>query len=149
MNRKPWRTREPLAIALLVALLAGCGDGRPKRVPVSGRVLIDGRPLEVGSVCLYPADHRMAMANIQGDGHFMLSTYELGDGCVTGRHPVSVNASKLINQQTMRWFAPKKYAGADTSGLEYEITGPTEDLQIQLTWGGGKPFNERIQGGGD
>lgn len=147
---KSWRNRGPLAFALpLIALVAGCGDGRPTRVPVSGRVLVDGKPLQVGNIRFYPAENRVAMAKIQLDGSFRLSTYDFGDGCVTGRHPVSVNASKLVNSQTMRWYAPKKYAGANTSGLEFDVTGPTDSAEIQLTWDGGKTFDERIVGGGD
>jgi hypothetical protein len=139
-----------MAIALLAnALLAGCGDGRPTRVPVSGRVVIDGKPLNEGNIRFYPAENRVAMAKIQPDGSFKLSTYDFGDGVVTGRHPVSVNASKMVNMQTMRWFAPKKYAGANTSGLEFDVTGPTDAAEIQLSWEGGKPFDERIVGGGD
>jgi hypothetical protein len=133
----------------MCAFATGCSDGRPERVPVKGRVTIDGKPLEAGNVLFYPAENRVAMAKIQPDGTFTLSTYDFGDGCVTGRHPVSVNASKLINQQTMRWFAPKKYAGADTSELEFEVTEPTDAAEIKLSWEGGKPFDERIIGGGD
>lgn len=133
----------------ILALAAGCSDGRPGRVPIQGRVTIDGKPLEAGNICFYPGENRVAMGKIQPDGTFTLSTYDFGDGCVTGRHPVSVNASKMINQQTMRWYAPKKYAGADTSGLEFEVTEPTDEAEIKLSWEGGKPFDERIAGGGD
>jgi hypothetical protein len=149
-NWKSWRKRGALAVApLAIALVAGCSDGRPTRVPVSGLVLIDGKPLESGSIRLYAANHRAASAMIQPDGRFTLSTYELGDGCVVGQHPVAIVGSKLLNRHTMRWFAPKKYASADTSGLVLEVTGPTDSAEIHLTWSGGKPFDERILGGGD
>jgi hypothetical protein len=147
---KPWRMRAAVALALLaIALIGGCNDGRPTRVPVSGLVLIDGKPLESGSIRLYPAHHRAASARIRSDGRFALSTYELGDGCVVGQHPVAIMGSKLLNKQTMRWFAPKKYASADTSGIVLDVTEPTDSIEIQLTWDGGKPFNERILGGGN
>lgn len=149
-NWKPWRSRILIVFMLpMFVLAAGCSDGRPERVPVKGRVTIDGKPVEAGNVLFFPAQNRVAMAKIQPDGTFTLSTYDFGDGCVTGKHPVSVNASKQINQQTMRWYAPKKYAGADTSGLEFDVTEPTESAEIKLSWDGGKPFDERIVVGGD
>jgi hypothetical protein len=147
---KPWRARAILAIApLAVALWSGCGDGRPERVPVSGRVLIDGKPLETGNIRIHPPANRPASAKIQPDGSFTLSTYEFGDGAVTGTHPVTVTSIKMLSANTVRWLAPKKYTSADTSGLQFEITGPTDSAEINLSWEGGKPFDERIAGGGD
>lgn len=149
-SRKPWRKGAALASALLVsALVAGCGDGRPERVPVSGRVLIDGQPLTEGYLRVHPPSNRAATGQIGSDGRFTLTTYERGDGCVPGQHPITVTASKFINPQTVRWFAPKKYASGATSGLTIDITGPTDDAVVNLSWEGGKPFDERIVGGGD
>ena len=146
---KPWS--KPTIVCLLgvsVFALAGCeGDGRPGRVPVSGRVLIDGMPLEQGNIRIHPQNHRAASAKLGPDGKFTLSTYELGDGSVVGKHPVSVIAAKEINRRTRRWYAPKKYASAATSELTLEVTEPTESAEVHLTWDGGKPFDERIEGG--
>ena len=54
------RSKLPASAWLLPALamvcsMAGCGDGRPTRVPVSGQVLIDGAPLTHGYVRFTPA----------------------------------------------------------------------------------------------
>ncbi len=147
---KPWRSLIGLCCAAAwCAALVGCGDGRPERVPVSGRVLIDGKPLEAGNIRVHPPANRAASAAIGPDGKFTLSTYVFGDGCVTGKHSVSVTASKQMNQQTMRWYAPKKYAAGETSGLTLEISEPTDSAEVNLSWEGGKPFDERILGGGD
>jgi hypothetical protein len=147
---KPWRElpRTALVAALMMAW-AGCSDGRPTRVPVSGRVLIDGQPLASGNIRFHSQSHRPASAKINPDGTFTLSTYEFGDGCVEGEHPVSINGSQLINPKTMRWLAPKKYASPATSELEYNVTGPTDQAEFHLTWDGGKPFDEVILGGGE
>lgn len=153
MNRavQTWRPRRGRAYDAIAWLLivAGCGDGRPARVPVSGRVLIDGKPLSAGNIRVYPAANRAATAKIEPDGRFTLSTYEFGDGCVIGVHPVSVMGSTLLNARTMRWFAPKKYASAQTSGLVLDVKDPTDSAQIQLNWDGGKQFDEVIVGGGE
>jgi hypothetical protein len=60
-----------------------------------------------------------------------------------------VIGNKLINRQTVRWFAPKKYANAATSGLTFEVAEPTDSAEIKLTWAGKKPFDEQIVGGGE
>ena len=147
---KPWRKRVAFVCAsLAVALVAGCGDGRPERVPVSGKVLIDGKPLETGNIRVHASANRAASGKIESDGRFTLSTYEFGDGVVPGNHMVTVTGAKILNAQTMRWVAPKKFADASTSGLTLEVTEPTEEAEINLTWAGGKPFDERIIGGGD
>jgi hypothetical protein len=146
---KSWRKQPHVALVLLVALSSGCGDGRPTRVPISGHVLIDGKPLESGSIMFHAAANRPASAKIEPDGHFILSTYDFGDGCVLGNHSISVIGNKLINRQTVRWFAPKKYANAATSGLTFEVAEPTDSAEIKLTWAGKKPFDEQIVGGGE
>jgi hypothetical protein len=129
---------------LVLCVVVGCGDGRPTRVPVSGQVLIDGRPLTHGYVQFAPADSRASTGGLDADGRFVLTCFEMGDGAVTGKHKVTVMGQEAIGQETIKWHAPKKYASAATSGLEQEITGPTDSLKIELTWGGEKgPIVER------
>jgi len=130
---------------LAVAATVGCGDGRPRRVPVSGQVLIDGQPLTYGYVRVIPIDARPATAQIGPDGRFMLKTFEDGDGAVLGTHPVTVSANEYLSETSQRWHAPKKYADPGTSGLTATIDGPTDSLVINLTWDGGKPFVERTE----
>lgn len=133
-----------LAAAAFVAATAGCGDGRPRRVPVSGQVLIDGRPLTHGYVRLMPDNARPATAQIGPDGRFTLKTFEDGDGSVVGTHPMIVAANEALGETRQRWHAPPKYADPKTSGLTATIDGPTDSLVIELTWDGGKPFVEQF-----
>jgi hypothetical protein len=136
------------AITLIISV-AGCGDGRPTRVPVSGTVLIDGKPLEHGHVRFHAKNHRVAFGELEPGGKFQLSTYELGDGCVRGTHPVSITASEVLSATATRWHAPKKYNNASTSGIVVDVSESMNPVEIQLTWDGGKPFVERVAGGGD
>lgn len=122
--------------------IAGC-DNRPRRVPVSGRVLIDGKPLSKGVIQVFPAHDRMAGSEIR-DGQFTLFTYEENDGCVLGKHPVAVIGRETRSPMTFLWLAPKKYIDPTTSGLEIDVPGPRNDVEIRLTWGGGKPFIESV-----
>ncbi len=136
-----------LALALTYAL-GGFGDGRPKLVPVSGVVLIDGKPLTSGNVIVFPNHNRQASGPIGSDGRFTLTTYEPNDGCILGKHPATVNALHVISGNTQEWLAPSKYRDVATSGLTVDITGATDNLKIEITWSGGKPFKENGAGDG-
>jgi len=134
-------------IFLAVAICVGCGDGRPGRVPVSGRVLIDGEPLEHGNIRFHPPGQRAASAKLGPGGRFTLSTYEFGDGCVTGVHAVSILGTEVLNAQARKWHAPPKYSGPASSKLSYEVTGPTDSAEFNLSWEGKEPYIERMAGG--
>jgi hypothetical protein len=136
-------------VLLAPALLTGCGDGRPRRVPVSGRVLIDGQPLTSGYVRLIPPDERAATGRIDENGRFRLTTFEGEDGCVTGTHAVEVSCYDERNPREIRWLIPKKYVHYKTSGIEKTIDGPTDDLLIELTWEGEEPETEQRISAGD
>jgi len=141
-----------LAVAIFLGWfslsLSGCGDGRPKRVTVSGQVLIDGEPLPGGSIKLVPQGARPSMGEIDAEGRFTLTCFDGQDGAVPGKHRVEVVANEALSFTEIRWFAPKKYANFAESGLEIEIHEPTDSLVINLTWDGGKPFVERVAAGG-
>jgi hypothetical protein len=68
--------------------------------------------------------------------------FEGQDGAVPGRHAIEVSATEPVGSTAMRWHVPKKYANFRTSGLTQEINGPTDNLTVELTWAGGKPFVE-------
>ncbi len=123
--------------------ISGCGDGLPRRVPVSGRVLIDGKPLEYGTVQVFPNGQRMAYGTIGPEGKFTLTTFTENDGCMLGKHPVAILAYTSIGSNKIQWFAPKKYTAPATSGLEIDVPGPRDDVEINLTWDGGKPYTEQ------
>jgi hypothetical protein len=119
---------------LLLSVVTGCSDGWPKRVPVSGQVLIDGKPLEVGFIQVLVEGHRPASGKIGPDSRFTLTTFDQGDGCVPGKHRVVVFSQKSLNGMTTKWFAPKKYANSVTSGLEINVADPHDDVVLHLTW---------------
>ncbi len=132
------------AAMFAIVSLAGCDDGRPQRVPVSGRVLIDGQPLTHGFVQVVPAGDRAASGKIGADGRFTLTTFEENDGCVLGTHAVAVIGLESMGAGAQKWHAPKIYASPETSGLTIDVTGPTDSIELNLTWDGGKPFIERF-----
>jgi hypothetical protein len=76
-----------------------------------------------------------------------LSCYEENDGALLGTHKVAIASAKELSPFEVRWFAPKKYADFRTSGIAQEITGPADNLLINITWGGGHEFVEVLDGG--
>jgi hypothetical protein len=124
----------------MVLLCVGCSDGRPDRVKVSGRVLIDGQPLTMGKIVFVPKGARPSAGSLDEQGRFTLTCYDGDDGVVPGTHQVMISAKEMISESKAKWFAPPKYADFRTSGLSYEITESTDDLLVELTWDGGKPF---------
>ncbi len=137
-------------VCMLLCAVAclGCGDGRPKRVPISGKVRIDGKPLERGFIQVVSATDRAATGEIGADGAFRLTTYEDNDGCVLGKHTVVVIANENQGPYALKWHAPKEYSNAATSDATLEVTGPRDDVVIDLSWKGGAPFVEKFENEG-
>jgi hypothetical protein len=135
-----------LAPLLLVMLLivVGCSDGRPVRVPVSGQVLIDGEPVRDGVIRIMPSNARPALSELDDEGRFTLTTFDVGDGCVVGTHRVQVLGVREEGNRRY-WLAPKKYWSPRYRDLSTTVDGPTDSLVIELTWGSGKPFSEKIE----
>ena len=132
-----------LWLACACALAAGCSDGLPTRVPVGGTVFVDGAPLTHGSIMFVGEAGRPAGGSIDSEGHFSLTCYKPGDGAMPGHYRVKITAVESIDDRSNRWLAPKKYSDEKTSGIEVDVTEPVDDLKIELTWDGGKPFVER------
>lgn len=81
--------------------LAGCGDdkGWPKCYPVSGQVMIDGKPAVRATVTFHPLapqpDGKSFRASTFTDekGTFRLTTFTAGDGAPAGDYTVTVVAN--------------------------------------------------------
>jgi hypothetical protein len=122
------------SLFLCVALLAGCDD-RPTRVPVSGIVTIDGQPLNRGNIKFVPKEGRPSAGTIGSDGRFTLTCYDGSDGALLGSHRVQVASNRIISDSKIEWFAPPKYADFRTSEISVDVTGPVDDVKIELLWG--------------
>jgi len=124
----------------------GCGPNSEQRVPVAGRVLIDGQPLTSGTIRFVPESGRPASSAIMADGSFDLASESVNRvsemGVPRGKYRVQVSASNIVDDETIRWNAPEKYADFRTSGLDVTIDRPTDDLLVELTWGDAKPAEE-------
>jgi len=134
--------RGSLLATILGVFVTGCSS-EPKMVPVSGVVLIDGKPLTHGKIQVAPANARPAFATIGPDGRFTLGTYSADDGIPIGSHPVAIIAHEALGPGSQKWHAPKKYISTETSELTISVDKATNDLVVNLTWNGGKPFVEK------
>jgi len=139
----PFRGGAFLAWACILLPLLGCGDGHPTRVHVAGIVSIDGRPLDRGFVKFVPANGRPSIGKIGADGKFTLTCYGGDDGAILGMHRVQVSANRIISDNKIEWFAPRKYADFRTSEIQVEVTEPVDELKIELKSNGKKlPYIE-------
>jgi hypothetical protein len=120
-------------MALLLTAFCGCGD-QLGLVPVSGQVLIDGKPVPYGAVRLIPKEGPPAIGRLDSEGRFKLTTDER-EGCVKGTHAVEISATEAVSEYQNKEHAPTIYSAAATSGLTATIDGPKDDLVINLTWG--------------
>ena len=118
----------------------GC-QPRERLVSVSGKVLVDGQPLDSGTVSFVPESGRPVTSAILPDGSFQLASSSVGqvrsiDGIPPGKYQVAVSSSKIISEEEelVEWGAPKRYADFRTSGLEANIQESTNDLVLELNW---------------
>jgi hypothetical protein len=81
-----------IASCLLVALFVGCSNDPLGRQPISGRVTLDGSPLEKGTVNFHPVEDAATASGgpIEG-GSFALDREH---GLAPGMYRVTINAPK-------------------------------------------------------
>lgn len=128
------------ALAILLAALAGCSDS-VDRVPVKGKVFVDGQPLTHGVVQVVPEGARPAYGELNAEGEYSLMTFKENDGTVPGVHPVTVTAIETVDEWHNKWHAPKEYSSS-SAGLTVEVRSDGSASDIELSWKGGKPFVE-------
>lgn len=89
-----------LACGLLAAAAAGCGNpsesGRPDLFPVSGRVLVGGKPAAGVTVNFHPqpasaSPQLVPTATTEADGTFHLRTFAPADGAPHGDYVVTAS----------------------------------------------------------
>jgi hypothetical protein len=133
------------SLLCLGALLAtGCAD-KPPTLPaaVAARGTIrlpSGQPLTAGRVMLTHQDPMGvdAFGDVEPDGSFVLTTYQIGDGAVPGRYAVSISPfnyrnksgspSRIPNASAI----PPRYLEAESSDLTVEIKEGGAPLSLQF-----------------
>ncbi len=147
-----------------MATAGGCGGkGRVSVSPVRGKVVYNGQGVAGTTVVFIPVDPANDKAQKlrpfaygQNDGQFEIKTYKTGDGAPPGKYRVAIIVPQAGGQGSMKdqpvtaeSAAPRpvvkvplaivrKYAKADTSGLEVTIQEGENNLDpFVLTMGAG------------
>lgn len=145
MPRCPDRSIPRVTLVLLLGTClagsGGCGR-RPPLAPVSGRVTLDGKPLEFGSVMIQPSAGPAARGTIRPDGGFTVGTFAPGDGAIVGPATVRVACYEQQRPGTPaqpgeptlgKSLIPEKYTQFETSGITATVALGMAPLEIDLT----------------
>ncbi|RCS46370.1 carboxypeptidase regulatory-like domain-containing protein [Bremerella cremea] len=130
--------------AVVCLLMTGCiqSNSNPSTSPVTGKVIHQGKAVEGATIQFLPSDPKNKVANAQSDaeGKYVLSTFETGDGAMPGKYKVTVR--KLVSVQegvqkdgenagepayVNKDMLPKKYRSAGSTTLEYTVTADGEN----------------------
>ena len=92
----PWSARAAVLAAMAV-VAAGCGQDSPQlpTYPVTGSVLVGGRPADRADVVFRRVDaaeagQPVSVGRTTSDGSFRLSTFAADDGAPAGKYAVTV-----------------------------------------------------------
>ena len=130
--------------AWIVVAAAGCGSAPAPTFPVEGTVTLNGQPVQSGTVLFHSVEKTAngqgytARGNIDHGGHYRLTTFSPNDGAVAGQHRVAVLASMAqVPESTMSGKPqaspiPPIYSSPSTSGLQFEVTDCTNQIDLQL-----------------
>jgi hypothetical protein len=78
---------------ILTACTAGCGDSGPELAPVSGRVTLDGKPMENVDVTFQPDEMRPASyGRTDASGRYELGYKRGVQGALLGPHTVRIRS---------------------------------------------------------
>lgn len=132
-----------LLLSVCTLIAAGCGSGEvlPETAPVSGKATLNGKPLTSGTVTFHPeGPGNPGYAEIKEDGSFEVTTYELRDGAVLGRHTVTVEVfggdpegpPPLPGSEEESSTVPGKYGNPETSPLRFEVKQGTNTAPLPL-----------------
>jgi hypothetical protein len=146
-----------VVVACCSLISAGCGGStdkwkkdRPQTVPATGKVTLNGEPLEGAQVVLVSkSGSHGASALSAKDGSFHLATFPPDDGVVAGSYKVMVVKSLVPEIQepgedstvmtVAKLLVPKKYTSPETSGISIDIPpAGKKDLHFELTGDVGK-----------
>ncbi len=129
-------------LAGMLSSLAGCGNGMPQTVKVTGKVTFDGKaPPGPGIVYFLPMEAaaglplRPATGDFGADGLYRTTTFEQNDGVMPGKYKIYIECWEQepnMDGKPVKSHVPKKYQTADTSGYELDITKETKPKELNL-----------------
>lgn len=125
---------------------AGCGSAvmpdapTVALYPVTGRVLFEGKPAAGARVTLHPIGSAALGVvtpggEVDSEGQFSVTTYQLSDGAPQGRYRATVSWSDVLNPGSSEAMygpekLPQRYQNPATSKLEVEIVPGGGELPV-------------------
>jgi|1185.fasta_scaffold1268162_1 hypothetical protein len=92
---------------VMIALIAGCGKSGPQLAPVSGRITLDGQPIENTDIAFYPEIGNPSAGRTDKDGHYELGFKRGMMGGMVGKNLVRISTSSELVKGPNRF--PEKY----------------------------------------
>jgi len=134
-----------VASALLVAMVAGCGEG-PRLVPVSGIATLDGKPIEGATLSFMPTSGNVTSTpgtDVTGpDGNFSM-TYSGRAGLAPGKYKVLISKSEEVapkGKEISDVFAKASFE-KKLMGLTKEVIPPQKiEREVEVPEGGARDF---------
>lgn len=129
-----------LLVAIVLAVMAGCGESRGL-VPVKGRVTFSGGPPpKPGRLSFGPmsaADgfvQRPGHASFDADGNFAATSYQEGDGLTPGKYRVTVMCVERDPSPVPGGLEAVTYVAPGYKGQEFAVAigNRTIDLNIDV-----------------
>ena len=133
------RGRYEAVVLLLVVFLAGCADSQ--KATVTGKVTLDGKVLDHGSVVFWSGDQeqiKSAAGDITENGTYTVQIGQSGK-MYSGEYQVEVSARGPSSPNPYggpptpgELITPEHYADTETSGLRYNIRPGNNTIDIVL-----------------
>jgi|SRR6185437_7569869 len=126
----------------LCGLVAGCGDGGPKLYPVTGKVLVNGKPLTSGSVVYNPDKAKgntftgVSVGELNADGVYTLDTNGK-PGAPAGSYKITITSSGAVSQDNTKPSAKSPinvgYGLVETTNLETTVGDKPGKYDFEVT----------------
>jgi hypothetical protein len=119
----------PFCFALVVISNAGCSKSGPELAPVSGRITLDGKPLEKADVLFQPGSQPPSSGRTDADGRYVLAYKRGVMGGHVGSNSVQITISPDVVPNPPNIPARYNYE----SKLTYEIKSGQNEFNFDLT----------------
>ncbi len=151
MSRKLFSALLGAVVVLGLSAWLGCGQSRPEMASVGGKITYQGNPVATGRIVFHPVDgRRPAMAAINEDGTYQLTTFDTKDGAMVGEHVVTIKSTRTVGgapvdefseappdaaavePPKLQWLVPEKYSRKDTTPLKATVKDGKNVINFDL-----------------
>ncbi|MDZ4819906.1 MAG: carboxypeptidase-like regulatory domain-containing protein [Planctomycetota bacterium] len=137
-----------LSLSLIVIVsvsVGGCGKRTPPYGKIAGRVTMNGKPVNHGSIT-FTGEGVGSMYNLGPDGEFEAKSYDL-PGLPVGKYKVAISPLSYRTSKTVENIQQNPNAGA-AAKVEVPVkyhSAETSGLTIDVVEGENPPFNRDLK----